>query len=55
MLGSARNSTKTASSRSVSLVKVGFANASAFEFLLHGMTSIKAAENELSCYFAFYK
>ena len=32
MLGSARNSTETASSRSASLVEANFANTSAFEF-----------------------
>ena len=52
MLGSSRNSTEIASSRSVSLVKASFANASVFEFQLRGMTLMEAAENELGCSFA---
>ena len=55
MLGSARNSIETASSRSASLVNASFANASTFEFLLHGMTSMEAAENKLCCSFALSK
>ena len=43
---------ETASSRSASLVKASFANVSAFKFLLHGMTSMEAAENKLSYSFA---
>ena len=49
MLGSTRNSIETTSSRSTSLVEARFANASTFKFLLHGMTSMEVAENELSC------
>ena len=52
ILGSARNSTETASARSVSLVKASFANALAFTFMLHGMTSMEAVENKLNCSFA---
>ena len=55
MLGSARYLLETASSRSASFVEASFANALVFEFLLHGMTSMEAAENELSCSFAFSK
>ena len=52
MLNSTRNSTETASSRSASLVEASFANASAFESLLHGMSSMEVAENKLSSSFA---
>ena len=42
ILGSARNSMDIASSSSESLVEANFANASAFVFLDHGITSIEA-------------
>ena len=52
MLGSARNSKETAFSMFASLVEASFVNASKFEFLLYGMTSMEATENELSYSFA---
>ena len=55
MLVSARNSIETASSRSVSLVEASFTNLLAFEFLLRGMTSMKATKNKLSYSFAVSK
>ena len=55
MLGSIKNSIEIASSRFASLIEASFANASAFKFLLREMTSMEAAENELSCSFAISK
>ena len=50
MLGSARYSTEIASNKFACLVKANFGNASAFKFLLCGITSMEAAENERNCY-----
>ena len=54
-LGSARNFTEIASSRSTSFVETSFANASVFKFLLRGMTSMEVAENKLNYSFALSK
>ena len=55
MLGLVRNSREIASSRFALLVEASFTNASAYEFLLHGMTSMETAENKLSFSFAWCK
>ena len=55
ILGSAKNSMDIASSSSESLVEANFANASAFAFLDHEMTSIEAIRKVSISPFAFSK
>ena len=55
ILGSARNSTDTASNTSESLIEASFANALVFAFLDCGITSIKAMGKVSISPFTFYK
>ena len=55
ILGSTRNFTDTASSSSEFLVEASFANASAFTFLDHGITLVKAMRKVSISLFAFSK